>query len=69
MMQKILLFLKEIFLWAKSGFNLSNLYFERLSICERCPEYDEDKMKCNVCGCNMKYKARMSSAQCPLKKW
>lgn len=40
----------------------------RLSICKNCPELNSLSF-CRVCGCNMKIKAGLIYAECPLKKW
>lgn len=49
----------------------------RLSICNKCEEYDPEGTKCKVpgtqpccaaCGCSLNKKAR-SNSTCPLKKW
>jgi hypothetical protein len=44
---------------------------ERMKICRECPELKRKILGsfCNVCGCNMKLKTQVPSAECPLKKW
>lgn len=41
----------------------------RLSICNTCPALNKNLMKCKKCGCFMKLKSTLRSAQCPLEKW
>ena len=40
---------------------------ERLSICGNCPSLKLGI--CTECGCNMKWKTKLSMAKCPLDKW
>lgn len=40
---------------------------DRLSICQRCPEYRNNV--CEVCGCNVKLKVRTPFARCPMGYW
>ncbi len=47
------------------------MYLDRINKCYPC---DKSKAKitglfCDVCGCNMKIKARLPSKECPLGKW
>tara|TARA_R100000544_G_scaffold15732_1_gene7366 strand:+ start:1817 stop:2125 length:309 start_codon:yes stop_codon:yes gene_type:complete len=44
-------------------------YMGRLTLCHTCDSYNEPKDRCNQCGCKMELKARMSTSECPLKKW
>jgi glutathionylspermidine synthase len=43
--------------------------FERLSICNQCPQLIKATWTCKECGCFMKIKGRMDWAECPLGKW
>jgi hypothetical protein len=43
--------------------------FERLSICNSCPELLKPTWTCKKCGCFMKVKARLSSSECPIGNW
>jgi len=46
-------------------------YKKRINVCYPCDK-SESKwtgLFCKVCGCNMKIKARMKDAKCPLDKW
>ena len=40
---------------------------ERLSICYKCPKYENNR--CKACGCFMEAKARLIKAKCPLGFW
>lgn len=42
---------------------------ERLSTCQKCPEYDMVIHKCKECGCFMDIKTMFPSEECPLGKW
>ena len=44
-------------------------YMGRLTLCHTCDSYDTPKDRCKQCGCKMELKARMSTSECPLKKW
>ena len=48
-----------------------SLYTDRINVCYPCPESDRKitGLFCKVCGCNMKIKARVKQADCPLGKW
>ena len=39
-----------------------------MNICYGCSEMRKD-YTCDVCGCKLKYKTRMLTEECPLKKW
>jgi hypothetical protein len=43
--------------------------FERLAICNSCPELFKTTWTCKECGCFMKVKARLAFSECPLGKW
>lgn len=45
------------------------VFRERLSVCYQCEYYDTKKNKCNLCGCNLKMKAKIHLFHCPIKKW
>ena len=40
----------------------------RLAICAVCPNYDEEKKKCRVCGCFMEVKATLEQNRNPSAK-
>jgi hypothetical protein len=43
------------------------VYTNRLTICDTCPERNGGG--CTICGCNIRVKARGRVFECPLKKW
>jgi hypothetical protein len=48
-----------------------SLYTDRINVCYPCDKAESKftGLFCKACGCNMKLKARMKNAECPLKKW
>lgn len=42
---------------------------ERLSICKKCPKYDDLQHRCKECGCNLGGKVKFALDSCPLGKW
>lgn len=47
----------------------SDIYMERIAICQSCPELLKATFQCKRCGCFMKQKSKLADASCPLKKW
>ncbi len=41
----------------------------RLRICRACPEFAKTTATCKVCGCFMKIKTTLKTANCPKDKW
>lgn len=45
----------------------------RLDICSKCENFDPSGFnrtgRCTECGCSIKLKIRMASAECPVSKW
>ncbi len=41
----------------------------RIIICSTCSSLDHNKMRCNECGCKLKYKVLLNNEKCPLGKW
>jgi hypothetical protein len=41
----------------------------RYAICESCPRFFKITHQCKECGCFMKIKTKIESAECPLGKW
>lgn len=39
----------------------------RMSVCDTC-EHKKGK-KCNLCGCFLHYKTKLTNSECPLGKW
>ncbi len=48
-----------------------SLYTDRINDCFKCDKAEKKllALHCKVCGCNMKIKARLKDAECPLGKW
>lgn len=44
-------------------------YSRRLSTCEGCEHFVEEKSRCGACGCLVEHKAKWKTATCPKKKW
>jgi len=42
---------------------------ERLDICGDCEHFVPHSSRCNLCGCFTKFKAKLKSGGCPIKKW
>ena len=45
------------------------IYNNRMSICENCPELIKVTKQCKICLCIMPAKARLPHADCPIGKW
>jgi hypothetical protein len=41
------------------------VFKERISICQTCPNFDPDKRQCKLCGCPMDAKAKWADVDCP----
>jgi hypothetical protein len=41
----------------------------RMAICEECPSLLRLTHQCKECGCFMKMKTKIKTAECPLGKW
>ena len=44
-------------------------YVSRLKVCDNCTCLNRDKWNCDVCGCYVTKKAKMSTEKCPKDKW
>jgi hypothetical protein len=42
---------------------------KRLSICRKCSNFNEIRMRCRSCGCGLKGKFLLKAAKCPDNKW
>jgi len=42
---------------------------ERYNICKTCEHFNENLKKCNICGCIMPIKVKISLYKCPIDKW
>ena len=60
-------FFYSLYRWALSGFKVSKVAEERLSICRECPHYKEER--CTLCGCYTPAKAKWFTEECPIEKW
>ena len=46
-----------------------DIFNNRYSICQSCPELIKLTKQCKKCGCFMAVKAKMKLATCPIGKW
>lgn len=44
-------------------------YEHRLSLCGQCVHLDKESYVCQECGCEMRNKAKIAYAYCPINKW
>ena len=42
---------------------------QRVSICERCPNFVAKRRQCALCGCFVAVKAKLSTEKCPDNRW
>ena len=42
---------------------------ERLDICMDCEHYIPQSSRCRLCGCFTKFKAKLKTGGCPVRKW
>tara|TARA_R110000824_G_scaffold219396_1_gene406267 strand:- start:515 stop:928 length:414 start_codon:yes stop_codon:yes gene_type:complete len=61
-------FFSTVIPWIKNGFKKSKFMEYRLSICNKCDLFTDNKT-CQACGCFMEWKASIPQAKCPLDKW
>jgi len=66
-MEKILRFIKAIYCWCIGGCRVSLTAEQRMNICMKC-EHNSSNL-CSLCGCVLKYKTKMDTEKCPIKKW
>jgi len=68
---RLKMFAKTMWSWARNGFKLEDEQTSqaRLEICEECPHLKKPSFQCDMCGCMMKKKTKISGAACPLSKW
>jgi hypothetical protein len=61
--------------FAASGFKITPMeeIQNRLDVCYKCENFDSSGFngtgRCRDCGCSLKLKIRMASAECPVGKW
>ena len=55
--------------WAKAGFDVApaSEIDRRLAICAECEFFSQGR--CKICGCFMRFKAKLSTGDCPKGKW
>lgn len=46
-----------------------DVWKERLDKCHACDNYDEERVMCNLCGCNVEGKVKSSLESCPIGEW
>jgi len=68
---RLKMFVKTMWAWARNGFKLEEEQTAqaRLEICEDCTHLNKVSYQCDMCGCMMKKKTKISGASCPLSKW
>ena len=68
---RLKMFVKTMWAWARNGFKLEEEQTAqaRLEICEDCTHLNKVSYQCDMCGCMMKKKTKLSGASCPLSKW
>ena len=69
LVSKVFNFFKDHFIWVMRGCRFSSDALHRIRICYRCDSFDIVTEKCKECGCFMRYKTKLKTAKCPLKKW
>lgn len=42
---------------------------KRLEICRKCDKFEPIQERCKQCGCFMQFKAKLTTATCPLNYW
>lgn len=45
------------------------VYAKRLATCMTCEKYLQESQQCGVCTCLIFIKAKLTTEECPLKKW
>ncbi|MCJ8331830.1 MAG: hypothetical protein HRT89_15685 [Lentisphaeria bacterium] len=45
------------------------IYDGRIAICKACDKFIEDSLRCQACGCQLKFKAILATESCPEGKW
>lgn len=67
---RVINFLKAIAKYILYGQRTTiNEYINRLSICGKCYQFDNEKWACRKCGCYLDKKAKMNTENCPDGKW
>ena len=67
---RIIRFIKALWKYILYGKKVEiDEYSTRLNICKECDKFNKEKWICNVCGCYLEQKAKMSTEKCPKNKW
>ena len=74
---RISTFLKSLFFHIYSGFpkTTKKEILKRWEICNKCEKFDDIKIQCKICGCNLSKKSKFlnklawADQECPEKKW
>ena len=69
-MKRLIRFIKAIIKYLTYGKLLDNETAQKhIDICHNCEFYNENKDKCNKCGCYIRIKCMLSTESCPINKW
>ena len=69
-MKRLIRFLKALWKYILYGKRVSfKTYVQRLTACSRCPYLNIEKWTCDVCGCYVDKKNKMSTEKCPKGVW
>lgn len=69
-MVRVFRFLKSLWKYILHGKRVDFFtYVHRLKLCETCEDLNNEKWTCNICGCYLDKKCKMSSETCPKHKW
>lgn len=68
---KVASFCAEKAKWYAAGapVRTTELQTSLLAFCSGCSYFDQEKVKCKACGCNLKAAVKMATKQCPHQKW
>jgi hypothetical protein len=69
-MKRLFRFIKALWKYILYGKRTTfEQFVSRLMTCENCPCMNREKWICEVCGCYLDKKAKMSTEKCPKNKW
>lgn len=67
-MKRIIRFAIALFRFVVRGHKVDDKTFKsRMEKCEEC--INEDDGTCTICGCRLKWKAKMDTENCPINMW
>jgi uncharacterized paraquat-inducible protein A len=77
LMLRIMVFIKSLIwhIYSGSPKTTTQQIIDRYIICKNCPEFDDIKSQCSVCGCNISVRKQFlnklawADQECPLGKW